>query len=233
MNRILVTGGTSDIGRSICEYFNEKEWTVLVHYNESEDRASTMRDKGYNVIQADLSTQSGRRGLVEATLESNSDLDVLVNNAALFLSSDESESREQEWNEQMKLNARVPWELSMDLQESIANQEGSIVNITDASVDRPYSNRLPYFASKSALENLTRGLARKLAPEIRVNGVAPGPIDFPDGYDPDDRQRLIEDTLLERKGTHREIAKSVYHLAVEATYTTGSILAVDGGKHLK
>ena len=132
----------------------------------------------------------------------------------------------------MDVNARAPWQLSQRVSEQLADTEGSIVNLTDAAVDRPYSDRLPYFASKGALETLTRGLARALSPEVRVNAVAPGPIDFPEDYPDTKKDTVINRTLLRREGTHEEIARAVYFLAAEATYSTGTTLEIDGGRHL-
>lgn len=229
---VLVTGGTSDIGRAVTKRFLEDGWHVHLHYHRSEDVARELAGGEENVeaVQADLSSPEDCSGLADR-LRRDEELSVLVNNAAVFRRTSGEEEPE-DWDLPMNVNARAPWKLSTRLSERLAGNEGSVVNLTDAASDRPYSDYLPYFASKGALETLTRGLARKLSPDVRVNAVAPGPIDFPDSYSEDERRAVINRTLLEREGTHEEIARTCHFLATEATYTTGSVLEVDGGRHL-
>ncbi len=232
---VLVTGGTSGIGRTIAEEFLDRNWFVHLHYHQSSADAEaleTQYEDTLNLIQADLRSFDECTKLAEESME-DKDLQVLINNAAVFNRIPTGTSREtDDWDVPMNVNARTPWHLSLKLSELLAVNEGSILNLTDAAVDRPYSDYLPYFASKGALETLTRGLARTVSPDVRVNGLAPGPIDFPDGYSESDRQAVIDRTLLQRQGRYEEIARTGYFLAVEATYTTGSILEVDGGRHL-
>jgi pteridine reductase len=232
---VLITGGTSDIGQAITRNFLKNDWFVHLHYHQSDHEAKTLKDSHPNSIklhQANLNDSSDCESLAEEVLEDEA-LTVLINNAALFSRNDRNDPPETEsWDRPMNVNARAPWTLSRLLSEQLTRNDGSIVNLTDAALNRPYSDYLPYFASKGALETLTRGLARALSPEIRVNGVAPGPIDFPDDYSESDRQQVLNKTLLERQGTHEEIAETSFFLAVNASYTTGSILEVDGGRHL-
>jgi pteridine reductase len=229
---VLITGGTSSIGRALTEEFQDRGWTVYLHYNRSEETARSLSESAENVrtIQANLSDFKDCSELAETVAE-RSDLTVLINNAAVFSPTPENPHAE-DWDLPMNVNARAPWYLSTTLADRLDENNGSIVNVTDAALDRPYSDYLPYFASKGALETLTRGLARKLSPGVRVNGVAPGPIDFPGSYSESDRQAVINRTLLERQGTHEEVARACTFLALEARYTTGTILEVDGGRHL-
>lgn len=229
---VLITGGTSDIGRAVTERFLEDGWHVHVHYHRSEEVARDLADgeSSVEMVQADLSSPEDCVSLAEE-LEQDPNLTVLVNNAAVFRRTSEEDNPE-DWELPMNVNARAPWKLSTLLSEQLAENAGSVVNLTDAASGRPYSDYLPYFASKGALETLTHGLARTLAPDVRVNAVAPGPIDFPEDYSESQRQTVINRTLLEREGTHEEIARTCHFLATRATYTTGSILEVDGGRHL-
>lgn len=229
---VLVTGGTSDIGRAVTEKFLNEGWYVHLHYHRSEDVARNLADGEANaeMVQADLSSPGDCTALAEE-LGKDPNLTVLVNNAAVFRPTSEGDDPA-DWELPMNVNARAPWKLSTLLSDQLAQNNGSVVNLTDAASGRPYSDYLPYFASKGALETLTRGLARTLSPDVRVNAVAPGPIDFPEDYSESQRQTVINRTLLEREGTHEEIARSCHFLATRATYTTGSILEVDGGRHL-
>ncbi len=229
---VLITGGTSSIGQALLEDFQERGWTVYLHYHRSEERAQSIakNEDDIHLLQADLSSFEDCSRLAEAVRE-DPNLSVLVNNAAVFAPAGQTPEAE-DWDLPMNVNARAPWYLSTTLSEVLESNDGSIVNVTDAALDRPYSNYIPYFASKGALESITRGMARKLSPEVRVNGVAPGPIDFPESYSESDRKAVINRTLLKRQGTHEEIARACSFLALEARYTTGTILEVDGGRHL-
>lgn len=230
---VLITGGTSGIGQAIVQVFLDHDWRVHLHYRSSKKEARTLSEQENNVntIQANLRESNQCEELVNTLLEDDS-LTVIVNNAALFSRSSPGETETDNWDAPMEVNARAPWHLSQGLASILKKNEGSIVNLTDAALDRPYRDYLPYFASKGALQNLTQGLARELSPNVRVNAVAPGPIDFPDEYTTDKKQTVINRTLLERKGQYEEIAECVYFLGVKATYSTGTVLEVDGGRHL-
>lgn len=230
---VLVTGGTSSIGQAIAEEFLDRGWSVHLHFNQSKEtaRAFERNNETVNLVQANLDQSQDCLALAE-TVADDPNLKVLINNAALFEPSSENSADPEEWNRVMNVNARAPWQLSVALSPRLKTNEGSIVNMTDAAVDRPYSDYLPYFASKGALETLTKGLARSLAPEVRVNAVAPGPIDFPEDYTSSQKQSVLERTLLKRRGSYEEIARCVYFLAVEANYSTGTIIETDGGRHL-
>lgn len=232
MPGILVTGGTSPIGKSIVRVFLDDSWTVYLHYNSSEKTAKSFAENknDVNLFQANLSSLEDCNKLANK-IKSKNDLHVLVNNAAVF-NQVEDTVQASDWNLPMDVNARAPWILTTKLSDQLSSNDGSVINITDAATIRPYSDYIPYFASKGALETLTKGLARAMSPGVRVNGVAPGPIDFPDSYSESKRNNVISKTLLERHGNYEEVASAVYYLAVEATYTTGNILDVDGGRHL-
>lgn len=230
-SNLLVTGGASGIGRTVATFFNEKNWTVTAHYHRSERPAENL-PKEIRTTQADLSTSSGCERLIESYNEQGDNLDLLVNNAALYRRTDSTEFHEGDWDEQMNLNARAPYQLSLRCARTLMDGNGAVVNLTDARCRRASFDHVPYSTSKAALEHLTRNLAETLAPEVRVNAVAPGPIDFPDDYPEERKNSIIDETLLERTGTKEEIARAVYFLGSEATYTTGTTIEVDGGQHL-
>lgn len=232
---VLITGGTSEIGQAIAEQFLDRNWRIHLHFHKSQDKAEALRSQDEDSIelhQANLGVADDCTQLSQQ-VSKDENLTVLINNAALFGRSPRDESLDpDDWDAPMNVNAKAPWQLSLQLSSRIGDNEGSILNLTDAAVNRPYSDYLPYFASKGALKTLTHGLARALSPTVRVNAVAPGPIDFPEDYSEDQRENVINKTLLKRQGSHEEIARTCYFLAVEATYTTGNIMKVDGGRHL-
>lgn len=230
---VLITGGAVRLGRGITDYFLEKGWNVAVHYHQSTEQARELSEReNVYLYQADLSSTSGRNDLVESIKNQFEALHGLVNNAAIFWESDLNNIRSDDWEIPMEINARAPFELSRRLRPMLSPVNGSIVQILDAALDRPYKDYLPYFASKGALKNLTRGLARALGPNVRVNAVGPGPIEFPPDTAEKEIQKIIQKTVLERQGTREEIAEAVFFLLARATYTTGEFLRVDGGRSL-
>ncbi|MFB6345543.1 MAG: SDR family oxidoreductase [bacterium] len=229
---VLITGGVSGIGREISKFFHDKGWLVTAQFHSSRDQAKSLKGNNLTTVQADLSSPSGCNQLIETYLEDFDNLNLLVNNAAIYRETASSDTPVNDWNEQMNLNARAPYQLSRRCAEDLLEKGSTIINLTDCSTDHPYPDHIPYFASKAALENITRSLARRLAPDVRVNAVAPGPIDFPSDYDEAERRSILDRTPLNRTGSSREVARTVHFLATGATYTTGSIIEVDGGKHI-
>ena len=229
----LVTGGARGIGAEISRHLLDEGWDLIVHYNNSGDEARRLADNsGAKICGADLSQAEEVEALtdkVESTFES---LDLLVNNAARFSRAALQDIDDTDWEDHMAVNARAPLFLTRRLTPLLRKNSGTIVNIVDWATRSPYPGYLSYMASKGALETLTRGLARSLAPEVRVNGIAPGPIEFPEDFPEKQKKKIIGKTLLQRQGAKKEIARAVLFLAEEATFTTGSILEVDGGRHV-
>ena len=161
-------------------------------------------------------------------------LDALVNNASSFYASPIGEITAAVWDDLMGTNLRAPLFLAQAAAPALRKSQGAIVNIADIHADRPLKNYVVYSVAKSGLVALTRSLARELAPEVRVNAVAPGPILWPDdaSFDEVSRQRIISHTLLKREGTPDDIAKAVHFLLADATYMTGETINVDGGRHI-
>lgn len=229
---VLITGGTSGIGREIASHFRKRDWIVTVQYHSSESRAKLLEKNNILTIQSDLSTPEGCEDLLETYRDHHDELHALVNNAAMFSSANKPSFDPENWNTQMALNARAPYHLSLECSETLLVEGSSIVNLTDCSIQRPYPGHGSYFASKAALENATLSLAKELAPQVRVNAVAPGPIDFPEEYSTSQEDEILNRTLLERSGKYEEVARAVWYLTTGATYTTGTTLEVDGGQHL-
>lgn len=213
---------------------------------EAEDAAATVSLKGRRAVtvQGDLGDPESWARIVEETVGGLGRLDVLVNNASAFLASqlevDDAETRGREegfefglWEAMLRVNLVAPAGLCHHARKHLAARGmGCVVNLCDIAADRPWTDHLAYSASKAGLVALTKGLARALAPQIRVNGVAPGIAVFPDEYSEDLRRRLISRVPLGRAGTPQEVASLVRFLAEAGEYVTGQIITIDGGRSI-
>jgi pteridine reductase len=161
-------------------------------------------------------------------------LDALVNNASSFFATPVSEITAAAWDDLIGTNLRAPLFLAQAAAPALKRTQGAIVNIADIHAERPLKNFVVYSVAKAGLIAVTRSLARELAPEVRVNAIAPGPILWPDdaSFDELSRQRIVSQTPLKREGEPDDIAKAVYFLLAEAPYVTGETLRVDGGRHV-
>jgi pteridine reductase len=185
------------------------------------------------LVQADLLETARLPSLVEAVLDRFGRLDALVNNASSFFPTPMGEITESHWDELIGSNLKAPLFLAQAAAPVLRKQHGCIVNIVDIHAEWPLKRHVAYNAAKGGLAALTRSLAQELAPEIRVNGVSPGPILWPEEgewQEEDARRHIIERTLLKRTGEPADIARTVAFLVADAPYVTGQIIAVDGGR---
>ena len=236
----LITGGARRVGAAIARRLHAAGANVLIHYRDSEADASllvkelnSLRAKSAAGVRADLHAPIAPRALVGAARDAFGRLDLLVNNASAFFPVKVGAIELSHWEELVGSNLRAPLFISQEAAPELAKHEGSIVNIVDIHADRPLKGYCVYSVSKAGLAALTRSLAVELAPRVRVNGVAPGTIAWPeDGqFDPAERERIIATTPLARAGTPGDIAQAVHFLAC-APYVTGQIIAVDGGRSI-
>ncbi|EEF22669.1 3-oxoacyl-[acyl-carrier-protein] reductase, putative, partial [Ricinus communis] len=173
--------------------------------------------------------------LVDTALQHFGRLDALVNNASSYYPTQLGQINAAQWEELMGSNLKAPLFLSQAAADALRASQGCIVNITDMHIERPKKHYIVYSAAKAGLVSLTKSLAQELAPEVRVNAVAPGPVLWPDDnheFDEDYRQQVVNQTLLKRTGEPSDIAKAVKFLIVDAPFITGHVLAVDGGRNL-
>lgn len=234
---VLVTGGAQRLGRAIARSLAQRQADVIISYRSSHqaarDTVSLLRRCGVRAeaIRADISNATDVKRLFRRLSAQFGRLDVLVNNASVFYPTPVGRIEASHWEELFGANVRVPLFLSQAVAPALAKTRGSIVNIVDIHAERPLKGYPVYTASKAALAGLTRALALELAPDIRVNGVAPGAIAWPeDGqFAPPERRRILATTPLGRLGGFEEIAQAVHYLCA-ARYVTGQILAVDGGR---
>jgi pteridine reductase len=235
---VLVTGAAKRIGASIATALHEAGANVAIHYFSSEAPANALaaklnaqRPSSAFTIGADLRNVPSLEAMVQQVLERTGRLDVLVNNASNFYPTRLGSITEEQWHDLIDSNLKAPLFLSQAALTPLREARGSIINIVDVHARRPLRDHPVYGAAKAGLAMLTRSLAKDLGPEIRVNGVAPGAILWPEsGMSEELRRSIIRQTALKRAGEPEDIAAAVLFLVRDAPYVTGEIIAVDGGR---
>lgn len=236
----LITGAAKRVGRAIALRLAAGGCHVAVHYNRSKPDALACAElcRGHGVqagtFAADLDDLQAAAGLVPAVEAQFGRLDILVNNASVFepMTIDEFDARR--WERTMRINLTSPMLLSHAAQAAFQRVGGGrILNLCDSAAAHPQPGRLAYITSKGALETLTKALAGAMAPTVNVVGIAPGVATWADEYDRDERERLTARIPLKRPGTADEIAAAVHYILTEGDYMTGTILTLDGGRHLR
>ena len=235
---VLITGGAKRVGAAICRRLHARGANLMLHYRASAGEARLLqaelngiRADSVALIQADLLDLAKLPAVVDQTVQRFGRLDGLVNNASSFYPTPIGGIAGTQWDDLLGTNARAPLFLSQAAAPPLRRAQGAIVNITDIHAERPLKGYVVYSIAKAALSGLTRALARELAPEVRVNAVAPGPILWPDDeqFDEVSRQRIISHTPLKREGSPDDIARAVVFLLADAPYVTGETINVDGG----
>ena len=187
------------------------------------------------IIQGNLLNMAVLPILVNETINQFGRLDVLINNASSYYPTEIGTITEENWHDLMGSNLKAPMFLAQAASAELRKNHGCVVNITDMHIERPKKNYVVYSVAKAGLVTLTKSLAHELSPEVRVNAVAPGPVQWPENnpqFDEVYRQRVISQTLLKRVGEAADIAKAVKFLIADAPFITGHVLAVDGGRSL-
>ena len=238
---VLITGGAKRVGAAICRRLHAAGANLMLHYRRSAGEARLLqaelnhvRARSVALIQADLLDLNKLPAIIDQTLQTFGRLDALVNNASSFFPTPIGDITPQAWDDLIGTNLRAPLFLAQAAAPALRKSQGAIVNIADIHAERPLKNFVVYSVAKAGLVAVTRSLARELAPEVRVNAIAPGPILWPDdsSFDELSRQRIVSHTPLKREGAPDDIAKAVYYLIAEATYVTGDTISVDGGRHI-
>ncbi|MBX9811635.1 MAG: pteridine reductase [Burkholderiales bacterium] len=237
---VLITGGAKRVGAAICRRLHAAGANLMVHYRASAADARALKSElaaqragSVALVQADLLKLDALSNLVKATVKEFGRLDALVNNASSFYPTPVGEVTEKAWDDLMGTNLKAPLFLAQAAARELRKSHGCIVNIIDIHAELPMKNHVVYTTAKGGLLALTRSLARELGPEVRVNGIAPGTILWPDDdtwKDEVSRQRIINQTALKRIGDPDDIAKAVEFLIAAAPYVTGQVIAVDGGR---
>ncbi|MCX7627887.1 MAG: pteridine reductase [Methylophilaceae bacterium] len=239
---VLITGGARRVGAAISRLLHQNGARLMVHYRSSVQEAHALqaelnaqRPQSVAIIQGDLHNLAKLSSLVQETIRQYGRLDVLINNASSYYPTEIGTIGEAEWNDLVGSNLKAPLFLSQAAATELRKQKGCIINITDMHVERPKKGYVVYNVAKAGLTALTRSLAHELAPEVRVNAVAPGPVLWPEDnpqFDEVYRQRVIAQTLLKRLGEPEDVAKAVRFLIQDAPFITGQVIAVDGGRSL-
>jgi pteridine reductase len=237
---VLVTGAARRIGAAIVTRLHANGARVAIHYrgsaHEAESLASRLNEQrpgSANTFQADLLDTASVPGLVADVVAWGGRLDALVNNASTFYPTPVGTITEKEWDDLVGSNFKAPLFLSQAATPPLRDAGGAIVNIVDIHAQRPLRDHPLYGSAKAALAMLTRSLAKDLAPDIRVNGVSPGAILWPEGgMSEAARQSILRQVPLQRAGDPDDIARCVLYLLRDAPYVTGQIVAVDGGRSI-
>ena len=239
----LITGAAKRIGATIARHLHQHECNIALHYRHSMQEAQQLADELNNqrphsviTVYADLSDLQQLKTLIQQTIQSWGRLDALINNASSFFPTPLATATEAEWSDLINSNLKGPFFLTQAAAPYLKKTKGCVINITDTHGQKPLKNYSIYCIAKAGLIMLTRSLAKELGPEVRVNGVSPGPILWPTQKEnlstEAQKQQIIEQTVLKRQGTPLDIAKAVRFLLQDANYVTGQILAVDGGRLL-
>ena len=234
----LVTGGGQRVGRAIALALGEAGMRVAVHYHESragaEETLSALSERGSSgvVLGGDLRRGSVCAQVVETAVAQLGGLDVLVNSAAVMHRTPFGETSPEQWDDILDLNLRAPFLLSQAAAPHLRRVRGAIVNVADLSAFETWPGYVPHGASKAGVVYLTKALARVLAPDVRVAGVAPGTVLLPEGWTAADAARQRGTTPLQRLGTPEDVTRTVLFLLL-SDYITGEVLVVDGGRHIR
>ena len=237
MKTALITGGAARIGAQIAKTLHKNNFKIIIHCNQSKDKAQILCDElnlvkenSAKVIVGDLNNINS----INSIIDSVSSIDLLVNNASVFYPLSVNESDSENWDNVLDVNLKAPFFLAKGLRHKLTKSEGSIINIIDIHADRPLKNHSIYNISKAGLKMLTLTLAKELAPSIRVNGVSPGSILWPqEGAEISESEKnlMLDRIALKRQGSPEDIADTVLFLA-NSNYLTGQIINVDGGRTL-
>jgi pteridine reductase len=234
----LVTGAGHRVGRAIAIALGARGMRVAVHYNAAADGArETVRQiraagGDGDVIAADLTNAEMPARLIGDVVRMFGGLDVLVNSAAVMVRTPFGEIEPRVWDDIMALNQRAPFFLAQAAAPHLRRARGVIVNIADLAAFETWPAFIPHGVSKASVVYMTRSLARVLAPEVRVAGIAPGTVLLPDNWDPDAADHLKQTTPLGRHGSPTDVSSTVLFI-LDSDYLTGETIIVDGGRHVR
>ena len=237
---IFITGGAKRIGKEIALNFKELGWNIIIHYNSSKEDAEDLANRinkdnpdSAKTVQGNLDVQKDIEKILNEVDGMFPTIDLLINNASTFYPTPIDEISEDHWEKLIGSNLKGPLFLIHGLKNQLKKSQGSIINITDTNLTKGVANYSIYSAAKAGLEAITKGLARELAPEIKVNAIAPGAIlEPPDvSWSEEQKNKVIENIPLKRMGSEKDISNAVKFLSY-SKYITGQIIKVDGGRSL-
>ena len=237
---IFITGAAKRIGKEIALCFSEMGWNIIIHYNSSKNDAQELADEinGTNpdsaiTVQGNLDVKEDVEKVINEVRDAFPTIDLLINNASTFYPTPIEDISEEHWDKLVGSNLKGPLFLIKGLKDKLKESKGSIINITDTNLSKGVANYSIYSAAKAGLESITKGLARELAPDIKVNAIAPGAmLEPPDvTWTEEQKNKVISSIPLNRMGSEKDISEAVKFLA-KSNYITGQIIKVDGGRSL-
>ena len=237
---IFITGAAKRIGKEIALCFSEMGWNIIIHYNSSKNDAQVLADdiNGNNpdsaiTVQGNLDVKEDVEKVINEVRDAFPTIDLLINNASTFYPTPIEDISEEHWDKLVGSNLKGPLFLIKGLKDKLKESKGSIINITDTNLSKGVANYSIYSAAKAGLESITKGLARELAPDIKVNAIAPGAmLEPPDvTWTEEQKSKVISSIPLNRMGSEKDISEAVKFLA-KSNYITGQIIKVDGGRSL-
>ena len=240
MKTIFITVAAKRIGKEIALCFSEMGWNIIIHYNSSKNDAQVLADEinGTNpdsaiTVQGNLDVKEDVEKVINEVRDAFPTIDLLINNASTFYPTPIEDISEEHWDKLVGSNLKGPLFLIKGLKDKLKESKGSIINITDTNLSKGVANYSIYSAAKAGLESITKGLARELAPDIKVNAIAPGAmLEPPDvTWTEEQKSKVISTIPLNRMGSEKDISEAVKFLA-KSNYITGQIIKVDGGRSL-
>lgn len=240
MNKnVLITGAAKRIGAGCAKMLHKKGCNIFLHYRTSEPETyqlvndmNQIRPDSAKMMQADLLNMDELILLAKQAESAWGALDVLINNASAFYPQAVNEVSEQNWDELLGSNLKAPFFLSQAVADTLLESRGCIINIIDIHAERGLMGYPIYSIAKAGLVGMTRILAKELGPEIRVNGISPGAILWPEEQCSEQKEEILQRVVLKRSGEPQDIAKAACFLIEDAPYITGQIITVDGGRTL-
>lgn len=237
---VLITGAARRVGAEMVRHLHQAGMNIILHYRSSSEDATaladslnTQRANSVKLLKGDLKEYQSIPQLVEKGIALFGQIDVLINNASSFYPTDLKDVTEEIWEDLVGVNLKAPLYLTQALASELRQNKGCIINIVDIHGDRPLKDYSIYSIAKAGLIMFTKSMARELAPEIRVNGIAPGAIMWPEEQHYEGmHQEIISRTALKKEGNPQDIAETALFLIEHANYITGQIIAVDGGRTL-
>ncbi|MBV1919869.1 MAG: pteridine reductase [Pseudomonadales bacterium] len=237
----LITGASQRLGAATAKQLHQQGYNIVIHYRHASIKAQALteslnqtRENSCICLHADLNKPSDIQQLCQQSVQHWQRLDLLINNASSFFPTAIGETSTEHWDDLFASNCKAPFFLSQELAPALAKHQGNIINMIDIHASAPLKNHTVYCMAKSALQMMTLSLAKELAPNIRVNGVAPGAILWPKTeaeMTGEEKNNILSGIPLERLGTLEDIAKTIAFLAT-SPYITGQIIAVDGGRSI-
>ncbi|PCI42237.1 MAG: pteridine reductase [Moraxellaceae bacterium] len=233
---VLITGAAKRIGAEIAKHFHANQFNTIIHYHRSHQEAEALanefnstRSNSAAILQADLNDFQALSKLSDDAQRMFGRIDILINNASSFSPTPLGKTGERQWDNLFNSNAKAPFFLSQALLPELKKNSGCIINMVDIYAEKPLQNHTLYCMAKSALAMMTQSLAKELGPEIRVNGIAPGAILWPEGEIQENQKELLDKTCLKRLGQVEDIIRTIDFIT-HNKYLTGQIIKIDGGR---